>query len=129
MKGCQVVFKSQGEDHELWKMAEWLGATRSTEVDSSVTHVVSSGGGTEKSRWAMQEKKFLVHSDWIKAAYYPWRKQPEENYAVTVHLDRRKKEEKKIHGGKKGSSLPFSVLARDSRKTVEEMRGFLSLQN
>ena len=63
-------------------MAEQLGATCSREVDPSVTHVVSMDKGTEKSRWAVRENKFLVHPGWIEAANYLWRKQAEENFPV-----------------------------------------------
>ncbi|KAL7257567.1 hypothetical protein ACSBR1_003804 [Camellia fascicularis] len=87
LKGCKVVFsrvfptKFQAENHCLWKMAEQLGAICLTEVDSLVTHVISTDTGTEKSRWAVQEK-FLVNPRWIEAANYLWQKQPEENFPV-----------------------------------------------
>ena len=88
LKECKIVFsrvfptKFPAENHQLWKMAEQLGAICSNEVDPSVTHVVSTDPGTEKSRWAVQEKKFLVHPRWIEAANYLWKKQPEENFSV-----------------------------------------------
>eukprot|EP00261_Vitis_vinifera_P016434 XP_010645384.1 PREDICTED: RNA polymerase II C-terminal domain phosphatase-like 4 [Vitis vinifera] len=88
LKGCKIVFsrvfptRFQAENHHLWRMAEQLGATCATELDPSVTHVVSTDAGTEKSRWALQEKKFLVHPGWIEAANYFWQKQPEENFPV-----------------------------------------------
>ncbi|OIT26683.1 rna polymerase ii c-terminal domain phosphatase-like 4 [Nicotiana attenuata] len=88
LKGCKIVFtrvfptQFQAENHHLWKLAEQLGATCSTEVDQSVTHVVSMDAGTDKSRWAVKEKKFLVHPRWIEAANYLWRKPPEENFPV-----------------------------------------------
>ncbi|KAK9942850.1 hypothetical protein M0R45_008496 [Rubus argutus] len=89
LKGCKVVFsriipsKVPADNHHLWKMAEQLGAICSTEVDSSVTHVVALDAGTEKSRWAVKQKKFLVHPGWVEAANYMWRKQPEEKFPVT----------------------------------------------
>ncbi|XVF60619.1 hypothetical protein PTKIN_Ptkin08bG0062600 [Pterospermum kingtungense] len=89
LKGCKIVFsrvfptKLQAESHLLWKMAEQLGATCATETDLSVTHVVSTDAGTEKSRWAVKEKKFLVHPQWIEAANFLWKKQPEENFPVS----------------------------------------------
>lgn len=88
LNGCTVVFsrvfptKFQAENHYLWKMAEQLGAICLTEVDPSVTHVVSTDTGTEKSRWALQEEKFLVHPGWIEAANYFWQKQPEDKFPV-----------------------------------------------
>lgn len=84
LKGCKIIFshvfpiKFQAENHPFWRMAEQLGATCSTELDPSVTHVVSTDIGTEKSRWAVKEKKFLVRPGWIEAANYLWQKQPEE---------------------------------------------------
>ena len=63
-------------------MAENLGATCAMELDSSVTHVVSTDGATEKSRWAVKQNKFLVHPRWLEAANYMSQKQPEENFPV-----------------------------------------------
>ncbi|XP_075087819.1 RNA polymerase II C-terminal domain phosphatase-like 4 [Nicotiana tabacum] len=78
----QVKFLTN-KNHHLWKLAEQLGATYYTEVDQSVTHVVSMDAGTDKSRWAVKEEKFLVHPRWIEAANYLWRKPPEENFPVS----------------------------------------------
>ncbi|KAL4271790.1 hypothetical protein GQ457_13G028260 [Hibiscus cannabinus] len=89
LKDCKLVFsrvfptKFQAEKHLLWKMAEQLGATCSTETSSSITHVVSLDAGTEKSRWAMKFNKYLVHPRWIEAANFFWQKQPEENFPVS----------------------------------------------
>lgn len=89
LKDCRIVFTrvirtdSTAEHHPLWRMAEQLGATCLIDVDPSVTHVVSLDPGTDKSRWAVKEKKFLVHPGWIEASNYLWRKQPEENHPVT----------------------------------------------
>ncbi|PRQ21016.1 putative protein-serine/threonine phosphatase [Rosa chinensis] len=89
LKGCKVVFsrlipsKVLADNHHLWKMAEQLGAICSTEVDSSVTHVVALDAGTEKSHWALNQKKFLVHPLLLEAANYMWRKQPEDKFPVT----------------------------------------------
>ncbi|EEF36151.1 RNA polymerase II C-terminal domain phosphatase-like 4 [Ricinus communis] len=88
LKGCKIVFSRvfptqfQADNHHLWKMAEQLGATCSREVDPSVTHVVSAEAGTEKSRWALKNDKFLVHPRWIEATNYMWQRQPEENFSV-----------------------------------------------
>lgn len=94
LKDCKVVFSrvfptnSQAEDQHIWKIAEKLGATCSTELDPQVTHVVSMDAGTDKSRWAMQEKKFLVHPRWIEASNYLWKKQPEEKFPVSQAKDK-----------------------------------------
>lgn len=88
LKGCKIVFSRvfptefQAENHYLWKMAEQLGATCGMELDPSVTHVVSLDVGTEKSRWAVKENKFLVHPRWIEAANYMWKRQPEDKFSV-----------------------------------------------
>ncbi|KAI3817169.1 hypothetical protein L1987_10958 [Smallanthus sonchifolius] len=88
LKGCKFVFsrvfptKFQAENHQLWMLAERLGATCSTEVDSSVTHVISTDMGTEKSRWAIQENKFLVEPRWLEAANFLWQRMPEERFPV-----------------------------------------------
>ncbi|XP_035832338.1 RNA polymerase II C-terminal domain phosphatase-like 4 isoform X1 [Helianthus annuus] len=88
LKGCKIVFsrvfptKFQADNHHLWMLAERLGATCSTEVDSSVTHVISTDIGTEKSRWAIQENKFLVEPRWLEAANFLWQRLPEESFPV-----------------------------------------------
>ncbi|KAI5676179.1 hypothetical protein M9H77_07129 [Catharanthus roseus] len=90
LKGCRVVFSRvfptqfPAENHQLWQMAEQLGATCTTEIDPSVTHVVSLDAGTKKSRWATREKRFLVSPKWIETANYLWQKQPEENFPVNL---------------------------------------------
>ncbi|GKA52509.1 reverse transcriptase domain-containing protein, partial [Tanacetum coccineum] len=61
-----------------------LGATCSTEVDPSVTHVISIDAGTEKSRWAVKGKKFLVEPRWLEAANFLWQRQTEEMFPVVV---------------------------------------------
>ncbi|CAK7338219.1 unnamed protein product [Dovyalis caffra] len=88
LEGCKIVFSRvfptqfPADNHHLWRMAEQLGATCSTELDTSVTHVVSKDAGTEKSRWALKHNKFLVHPGWIEATNYFWQKQPEESFSV-----------------------------------------------
>ncbi|KAI4379130.1 hypothetical protein MLD38_005465 [Melastoma candidum] len=90
LRGCRLVFsrvfptKFPAESHPLWRMAEQLGATCSVDVEPSVTHVVALDAGTEKSRWAAKEKKFLVNPQWIEASYYRWKRQPEEKYSVNL---------------------------------------------
>ncbi|CAI9296738.1 unnamed protein product [Lactuca saligna] len=92
LKGCKIVFSRvfptqfQAENHQLWVVAERLGATCTTEVDSSVTHVISTDIGTEKSRWAVQEKKFLVEPRWLEAANLRWERQPEEKFPVVKEV-------------------------------------------
>ncbi|XP_061356677.1 RNA polymerase II C-terminal domain phosphatase-like 4 isoform X3 [Gastrolobium bilobum] len=82
LNGCVIVFSRifHGALPALRKMAEQMGATCLTELEPSVTHVVATDAGTEKSRWAVKENKFLVHPRWIEAANYFWQKQPEENF-------------------------------------------------
>ncbi|MED6200090.1 hypothetical protein PIB30_081914 [Stylosanthes scabra] len=84
LSGCVVVFSRifHGALPSLRKMAEQLGATCLVELDDSVTHVVATDAGTEKARWAVKEKRFLVHPRWIEAANYFWEKQPEENFVL-----------------------------------------------
>ncbi|CAI0542414.1 unnamed protein product [Linum tenue] len=76
LKGCRIVFsrvfpsKFPAESHPLWKMAVNLGATCATEP------------GTKKSRWALENDKFLVLPRWIDGANYLWQRLPEENFLV-----------------------------------------------
>ncbi|XP_052109250.1 RNA polymerase II C-terminal domain phosphatase-like 4 [Arachis duranensis] len=84
LSGCVIVFSRicHGALPSLRKMAEQLGATCLMELDPSVTHVVATDAGTEKARWAVKEKKFFVHRQWIEAANYFWEKQREENFVL-----------------------------------------------
>lgn len=84
LSGCVVVFSriNHGALPTLRRIVEQMGATCLTELDPTVTHVVATDAGTEKSRWAVKENKFLVHPRWIEAANYFWQKQPEENFVV-----------------------------------------------
>ncbi|KAF1887457.1 hypothetical protein Lal_00040511 [Lupinus albus] len=84
LSGCVIVFSRivHSALPTLQKMAGQMGATCLAELDPSVTHVVGTDAGTEKSRWAIKENKFLVHPRWIEAANYFWQKQPEENFAL-----------------------------------------------
>ncbi|KAI3506228.1 hypothetical protein L1887_28584 [Cichorium endivia] len=86
LKGCKIVLSRvcPTKYHDLWVMAERLGATCSTEVDSSVTHVISTDIGTRESCWAVQENKFLVEPRWLEAANFRWKRQPEEKFPVKV---------------------------------------------
>ncbi|MCL7040142.1 hypothetical protein MKW94_003297 [Papaver nudicaule] len=61
---------------------KYLGATCCKELDSSVTHVVSTDMETRRSRWAVKHGKFLVHPRWIKAAYSSWKRQLEDSFVV-----------------------------------------------
>eukprot|EP01018_Ginkgo_biloba_P006681 Gb_03795 [translate_table: standard] len=90
LEGCKIVFSRifptafPAEKHHLWRMAEELGATCSTTLDTSVTHVVALDLGTDKARWAAQHKRHLVHPRWLEAASYLWHRQIEENFSITV---------------------------------------------
>ncbi|XP_050920818.1 RNA polymerase II C-terminal domain phosphatase-like 4 isoform X3 [Lathyrus oleraceus] len=81
---CVIIFSRINHDAlpTLQRVAQKMGATCLTELDPTVTHVVATDAGTEKSRWAVREKKFLVHPRWIEAANYFWQKQPEENFGL-----------------------------------------------
>ncbi|PNX94655.1 RNA polymerase II C-terminal domain phosphatase 4-like protein, partial [Trifolium pratense] len=84
LSGCVIIFSRINHLAlpTLKRIAEQLGATCLTELDPTVTHVVATDAGTEKARWAVKEKKCLVHPRWIEAANYFWEKQPEENFFI-----------------------------------------------
>ncbi|KAH7286304.1 hypothetical protein KP509_32G000100 [Ceratopteris richardii] len=86
---CRVVFSrvfptrlSFPEAHPLWQLAERLGATCCSSVDASVTHVVAVDKGTDKARWARENKRHLVHPRWLEAAFHIWKRPCEEDYPV-----------------------------------------------
>ncbi|XXG58887.1 hypothetical protein AAC387_Pa04g1078 [Persea americana] len=101
LSGCKIVFsrvfptKFQPENHQLWKLAEQLGASCSTELDPSVTHVVGMDPGTQKAQWAVRKNKFLVHPRWIEAASYLWKRLPEDQFLVTPQTSEKHAEESK----------------------------------
>ncbi|KAG2240893.1 hypothetical protein Bca52824_097003 [Brassica carinata] len=103
----------QAEDHPLWRVAEGLGATCATEVDESVTHVVAMDVGTEKVRWAIREKKFVVHRGWIDAANYLWKKQPEENFGL--------EQLKKQGAEEKSDDVPLEKFTRMFFRNLETL--------
>ncbi|PKI52327.1 hypothetical protein CRG98_027253 [Punica granatum] len=72
LQGCKIVFSRVFP----------TSFPAEIELDDSVTHVVATDPKTEKSRWAVKEKKFLVHPQWIEATFYLWKRLPEDNYSV-----------------------------------------------
>ncbi|OMP08260.1 hypothetical protein COLO4_06635 [Corchorus olitorius] len=80
LRGCNLYMK-QVKDSELWDVAKALGATCCSELNSSVTHLVSCKTGTKDYNWGVKNKKFLVHERWIEEAYYAWQRLPEEDYS------------------------------------------------
>lgn len=87
LKGCVLAFSkivaSGSESGRLRAAAEELGAKCKAGLGSSVTHVVALDGGEESSRWAKREGKKLVSPDWLWAAYYHWRRRPEDEFSVS----------------------------------------------
>lgn len=86
LNGCKIVFSHvfplsvEASTHPLWKMAEQLGATCSTEFDADVTHVIAANTRTQKSIRAVREGKFLVTPQWIHITNIMWQRQPENNF-------------------------------------------------
>ncbi|EER88728.1 RNA polymerase II C-terminal domain phosphatase-like 4 isoform X2 [Sorghum bicolor] len=109
LQGCKIVFSrvfpnnTRPQEQMLWKMAEHLGAVCSTDVDSSVTHVVTVDLGTEKARWGVANKKFLVHPRWIEAANFRWHRQPEEDFPVTAPKEKSRDIDNAVAGKKETS--------------------------
>ncbi|XP_013464179.2 RNA polymerase II C-terminal domain phosphatase-like 4 [Medicago truncatula] len=82
LRGCVIVFSLnfRGDLRILRRIAERLGATCLKKHDPTVTHVVATDFVTKESRWAVEEKKFLVNRRWLEAADFYFQKQPEENF-------------------------------------------------
>ncbi|CAK7338208.1 unnamed protein product [Dovyalis caffra] len=86
LKGCKIVFSRvfptgfRADHHHLWKMAEHLGATCSTELDTSMTRVASKDIGTKKSPWALKHIEVLGPSR--EAANFLWQKQPVQKFSL-----------------------------------------------
>jgi len=82
LRGCVIVFSLnfRGDLRKLRRIAEQLGATCLKILGPTVTHVVATDFVTKESRWAVQEKKFLVNRRWLEAANFFLQKQPEEKF-------------------------------------------------
>ncbi|RLM94258.1 RNA polymerase II C-terminal domain phosphatase-like 4 [Panicum miliaceum] len=108
LKGCKLVFSrvfpnnARPQEQMMWKMAEHLGAVCSTDVDSTVTHVVAVDLGTEKARWAVGNK-FLVHPCWIEAANFRWHRQLEEDFPVLPPKEKSRDKVNAVTGQKETS--------------------------
>ncbi|OMO78742.1 hypothetical protein CCACVL1_14138 [Corchorus capsularis] len=83
LRGCNLYMK-QVKDSKLWDVAKALGGTCCSELNSSVTHLVSCKRGTKDYNWGVKKKKFLVHKRCIEEANYLWQRLPEENYRPTM---------------------------------------------
>ncbi|KAK9177502.1 hypothetical protein WN944_029524 [Citrus x changshan-huyou] len=77
-KCCSRILSDFGDFIRSSSRAEEMKATCTIVIDFSVTHLVSTE--SEDCQWAEQEAKFLVHPRWIDACYFPWRRQPEDDY-------------------------------------------------
>ncbi|KAJ1280212.1 hypothetical protein BS78_04G214100 [Paspalum vaginatum] len=130
LQGCKLVFSrvfpntARPQEQMMWKMAEQLGAVCSTDVDSTVTHVVAVDMGTEKARWAVGNKKFLVHPRWIEAANYRWQRQPEEEFPLTPPKEKIRRKENAV-AGQKGTTIKdkenvVAVVQKETSKDSEE---------
>ncbi|CAD6272238.1 unnamed protein product [Miscanthus lutarioriparius] len=92
------------------------------DVDSSVTHVVTVDLGTEKARWGVGNKKFLVHPRWIEAANFRWHRQPEEDFPVTAPKEKSGEKGNAVAGKKETSKDKENAAAgqKETRKDKEE---------
>ncbi|XP_062231291.1 RNA polymerase II C-terminal domain phosphatase-like 4 isoform X2 [Phragmites australis] len=109
LQGCKLVFSrifpnnTRPQNQMIWKMAEQMGAVCCVDVDSTVTHVVAVDPGTEKARWAVDNKKFLVHLRWIEAANFRWCRQPEEDFPVSPPKEKSKDHQKETSKDKENA--------------------------
>ncbi|KAK9197944.1 hypothetical protein WN944_013127 [Citrus x changshan-huyou] len=87
LASCTLFFSRDVDDKEFefpllkWRAGE-LGAACTDVYNLSVAQVVSvsSRPGIKGRRLAEQHNKFLVHPQWIYAAYYLWSRQAEKDY-------------------------------------------------
>ncbi|OEL32959.1 RNA polymerase II C-terminal domain phosphatase-like 4 [Dichanthelium oligosanthes] len=90
--GCTVAFSWLNDLEDamhtpMWKLAERLGAVCEVDVGETVTHVVAEDPVTKKAQWARDNNKFLVSTEWIKAASFRWCRQDEQAFPpVEVEL-------------------------------------------
>lgn len=67
-----------------WRLAEAFGAACRKDVDEEVTHVVAEDPAAEKAQWARDNGKFLVNTEWVKAASFRWCRQDEQAFPVNL---------------------------------------------
>ncbi|PKI76707.1 RNA polymerase II C-terminal domain phosphatase-like 4 [Punica granatum] len=79
LKGCRIF---TGRADWVTEMARQLGATIVWEPSSSVTHVISESSTCTYARWALQQNKFLVHPEWVFAAYRLWKRPAEHEFLL-----------------------------------------------
>jgi len=91
-------------------------------LDSSVTHVVTVDLGTDKARWGVDNKKFLVHPRWIEAANFRWHRQPEEDFPVTPPKEKSREKDNAVAGKKETSKDKENAapVQKEMRKDKEE---------
>lgn len=97
--GCKLCFsrvipkaEEKQERHPIWRLAEEFGAVCTRFLDSSVTHLVTTSEGTEKSITAAGMGIHVVRPDWVHASAYHFSRAAEERYGI-------RKEEKKMRTG------------------------------
>ncbi|CAN6328397.1 unnamed protein product [Urochloa humidicola] len=126
LQGCKLVFSrvfpntSRPQKEMMWKMAEHLGAVCSTDMDSTVTHVVAVDLGTEKARWAVDNKKFLVHPRWIEAANFRWHRQPEEDFPVVPPKEKNRNKANALAGQKETGEDKEENTAAGQNETTND---------
>lgn len=92
LKGVHIVFSrvipldKDPVNHDLWKLAELLGARCGTNLVPGVTHLVASEAGTEKVDAAVAAGALVVSPGWLKACCALWRRVEEAKFQVVGAL-------------------------------------------
>ncbi|KAF0922898.1 hypothetical protein E2562_002146 [Oryza meyeriana var. granulata] len=126
LEGCKLVFTrvfplhQRPQDQMLWKMAEQLGAVCCTDVDSTITHVVALDLGTEKARWAVGNKKFLVHPRWIEAANFRWHGQQEDDFPVARPREKSKENAADAASAKEKGKENAASTKEESKENADD---------
>ncbi|KAL6865305.1 hypothetical protein ACP4OV_016456 [Aristida adscensionis] len=126
LQGCKLIFSrvfpntARPQDQMIWKMAERLGAVCCADVDSTVTHVVAVDMRTDKARWAIENKKFLVDPRWIEAANFRWQRQPEEDFPVVTRKEKIKAKENAVSAKKETSKAEEKAVADQKENSEAE---------
>ncbi|PKI60523.1 hypothetical protein CRG98_018999 [Punica granatum] len=80
LQDCVILFPA-AKTREM-EMARELGASCTSILYLSVTHVVSEDLTLSESQWALQKNMFLVHPEWVVSSYRLFRRQSEEQYSL-----------------------------------------------
>lgn len=68
----------------FWQIAGAFGARCYETYDDKITHVICAQENTDKYKWGIKNKKFVVHVSWLVQCIRRWYKPPEEHFSIAT---------------------------------------------